>query len=120
MANDLSRDDRDRISGREWAEEILDELEGLGIGPSHSEAFREGFWREIRRRVKAEAKKERARKVMSDERSRAFGRRTVDFGRHRGERYDDVPLDYLEWLADQGAELQAYLESRRLKTERGQ
>ena len=107
----LSQADRDRIAGRRWAEEVLHEVEDEG----NSDAFRAGFWREIRRRVKL---RKPSKTVMSDRKSREFGRRVVEFGKFRGQRYDDVPLDYLEWLADQGTELQAYLESRRVKEER--
>ena len=97
----LSQADKDRIDGRVFAEVVLRDVRSM------SDDFLVGFWREMRRQVKV---KERgsSKTKMSDQKSREFGRRMVEFG----------PLDYLEWLADQGAELQLYLESRRVKAER--
>jgi len=111
----LTQADKDRIDGRVFAEEVLRDIEEADF----SGAFRVGFWREIRRRVKVEEKTEQSDKtVMSDIRAKEFGRRMVEFGKFQGKRYDDVPLDYLEWLADQGKELLSYLKSRRVRVER--
>ena len=109
----LIKVDKDRIDGRVFAEEVLRDVEEADF----SDAFRIGFWREIRRRVKALSTNKLTKLTMSDERSREYGRRMVEFGKFRGKRYDDVPLDYLEWLADQGAELLSYLKSRRIRDE---
>ena len=107
----LSQADKDRIDGRVFAEVVLRDVRSM------SDDFLVGFWREMRRQVKVK-EKESSKTKMSDQKSREFGRRVVEFGKFRSQRYDDVPLDYLEWLADQGAELQLYLESRRVKAER--
>ena len=114
LMNELTQADRDRIAGREWAEEVMREVND----EVNTDDFRRGFWREVKsfQRVVETNKSETA---LSDERSREFGKRMVEFGKFRGQRYDDVPLDYLEWLADQGVVLRRYLESRRIKIERG-
>ena len=109
----LTKADKDRIDGRAFAEEVLRDVEEADF----SDAFRIGFWREIRRRVKVLSESKSTKSIMSDERAREYGHRMVEFGKFRGKRYDDVPLDYLEWLADQGAELLSYLKSRRIRDE---
>lgn len=109
--NTLTQADRDRIDGRVFAEKVFRDVKERNV----SDAFRVGFWREIRRRAKI---KQPSKTAMSDERSQEYGHMMVEFGKFLGQRYDDVPLDYLEWLVDQGTELRAYLESRRVKQER--
>lgn len=54
---------------------------------------------------------------LSDEDARRFGRRVLNFGVHRDKCYDDAPLDYLEWLADQNVQLIRYIRSRRVQAE---
>lgn len=54
---------------------------------------------------------------LSDEAARKFGRIVLSFGLHRGKRYDEVPLDYLEWLADSRTDLVRYIRSRRIQSE---
>jgi len=103
--------DKDRIWGREWAEYILDDvLRG-------SDDYQEGFWRHIRKELPRE-KEKKPIAAMADEQSKVFGNSTIEFGKHIGTRYDDVPLDYLEWLVDQNAVLARYLNSRRIREER--
>jgi len=50
-----------------------------------------------------------------------FGRQQMPFGEYVGKAVDHVPLDYLQWLADQTFvdDLRRYLESERLKVELG-
>lgn len=55
---------------------------------------------------------------MGDDEARKFGRSAVNFGVHRDKCYDDVPLEYLEWLADRNIEVLRYIRSRRIKAER--
>ncbi len=55
---------------------------------------------------------------MTDEESKQFGHTLVSFGKHQGCHYDDVPLDYLEWLADRNVEVLRYIKSRRIKKEK--
>ncbi len=59
--------------------------------------------------------------AMTDQQARQFGRRSMPFGRHKGRRVDEVPLDYLVWLADHAAlfvaDLRRYCRSPRLQSE---
>ena len=104
----LDDDDRDRISGREWCRELLTAL------AAESEAYQAGFWRHVKRQLDPQ---ELDRGAMSDSKAREFGQEVLDFGKHRGKTYDDTPLDYLEWLADEGEKLARYVRSRRVKEE---
>ena len=54
---------------------------------------------------------------LSDEAARTFGRRIIGFGKYACSRYDDAPMDYLEWLADQNVQLIRYIRSRRVQAE---
>ena len=101
--------DQDRITGRLWAEGALDGLE------DESPDFAEGFWRAIRRHLPKPSPATLG--AMSDELARAFGNTRITFGKHEGEHYDDIPLDYLEWLNDVSAERARYLASRRIQAE---
>ncbi len=104
----MTPSDRDRIAGREWAEAVLEDL------ADHTGDFLLGF----RRRMLAEYRVEEIdRAAMSDDEARRFGGQIITFGVHQSKRYDDVPLDYLEWLADQNAALVRYVRSRRVKAE---
>jgi len=101
--------DQDRIDGRKWADEVLTDL------AAKSGDYQMGFWREIRRRQPTPDPLKAG--LMTDDQSREFGRRTMYFGMHLGKRYDEAPLDYLEWLADQNVELARYVGSRRVQAE---
>ena len=107
----MDESDEDRIEGRERAEYILDDVCRGSVD------YQKGFWRQIEKELPKEKEKSSAA-AMTDERSKVFGRGVVGFGKHVGTRYDDVPLDYLEWLVDQNAVLARYLESRRIREER--
>lgn len=58
---------------------------------------------------------------MTDEEAKAFGRKTIAFGRHVGKRWDDVPSEYLAWLDDtqwtQAKELHRYVGSNYVQRE---
>ena len=54
---------------------------------------------------------------LSDGAARTFGRRFIGFGKYAHSRYDDAPMDYLEWLADQNVQLVRYIRSRRVQSE---
>lgn len=105
----MEQADLDRIEGRKWAEEFLDCLK------AESADYQLGVWRRLKRELPTQ---ELDPKAMTDEQAREFGRQSVSFGRHFGRRYDDVPLDYWEWLADENAKVQRYLRSRRIMAER--
>ena len=44
-----------------------------------------------------------------------FERQKIKFGKHSGQRYADVPIEYLIWLDEQGHPLRDYLRSERGK-----
>lgn len=100
--------ERDRIAGREWAEAVLEDL------AQTSDEYKAGF---MRRMLKEFQPDEIDRSAMTDEQARAFGRQVVNFGVHRDKCYDDVPLEYLEWLVDENTALARYIRSRRIKAE---
>ena len=58
---------------------------------------------------------------MTNVQAKAFGASVLSFGKHQGRRVDEVPLDYLEWLAGQENEFQKnlrrYLLSERIVRE---
>jgi hypothetical protein len=58
---------------------------------------------------------------MDESEARRFGAETIEFGKHAGERFDAVPLDYLQWLADASRKtwhnLHRYLRSMRVTEE---
>ena len=39
--------------------------------------------------------------AMTDAEAKAFGREIMSFGKHKGDKLRDIPLEYLAWLADQ-------------------
>ena len=105
----MDKPDQDRIEGRKWAEAVISGL------VADTADYREGFWREVRRHQPRPDPLKLG--LMADEQAREFGRRTMCFGMHVGKRYDEAPLAYLEWLADQNAELARYVGSRRVQAE---
>jgi uncharacterized protein (DUF3820 family) len=80
------------------------------------------FWDEIR---KAVPKKQWVPeplppiKPMSDADAKVFGNHIIGWGKWAGTRIDDIPLEYLEWVAEQTFQgsLREYLASRRIKAE---
>jgi hypothetical protein len=57
---------------------------------------------------------------MSEAEVVAFGSKVITFGQYAGARYNDVPVDYLEWLADQNSILTKYLRSTWVRRREGQ
>jgi len=58
--------------------------------------------------------------AMTDAEARQFGQTTMPFGKHSGQRVDEVPIDYLEWLDEQPdfrRDLNRYLRSERVSEE---
>jgi hypothetical protein len=109
------RQARERIEGHRWAEEVLSD-----VGEHGSVVFTEGFWREVAKHMPERFKiVVRTARPMTDEESRRFGGDRLKFGKYFNERYDEVPLDYLEWLVERNEELRRYLTSRRIKEEKG-
>lgn len=91
------------------------------------EAKRTGrrFWMELAKIVSAHVPimvwREGKNQVhpMADKQAKLFGSERLPFGEFVGQRVDDVPMDRLQWYADQTFtdDLRRYLESDRVKTE---
>ena len=82
------------------------------------------FWRELAKivmaHVPAPTKVIRQRVVpMEDKRAKLFGSQKMPFGQDVGSRVDDVPMELLQWYADQTFtdDLRRYLASDRVKSE---
>jgi hypothetical protein len=96
---------------------VLDESRDVGVEV-------DVFWEEIRKHLPLTQLKEEKRlvgpKPMDDVESRQFGNQIMEFGKYKGTRIDDVPMDWLEWYSDQGfqSKLKSYLASDRVRIER--
>jgi hypothetical protein len=93
---------------------VLDESRDVGVEI-------DVFWDEIRKHLPLATQKEQKRPVsMTDAESSRFGNEIMEFGKYKGTRIDDVPMDWLEWYSDQGFQtrLRDYLASDRVKIER--
>jgi hypothetical protein len=99
---------KEAVAGSKWAEEVLGTLEG------QSGRYVENFWRRMKKELPTQ---QLDPKAMADEEAKLFGRELCTFGKHNGKNWDDVPLDYIEWLVDQNNKLQRYLRSRRIQEE---
>jgi hypothetical protein len=90
------------------------------------EANRERFWRLVGEKLarwlpRAEPQVVRD-KPMTDDESRKFGQRAIEFGRYACQPVESVPLDYLLWLDEQPdfrRDLNKYLRSDRIQQEQG-
>ncbi len=109
-----------RESGKVICELIIDEQKRFvdvsdGVGLSQ-------FWETIRSVLPPKPEppaKPQAAKPFSAEESKRFGRTPIPYGEFRGLTVDQVPLDRLEWYADQrfADNLRRYLASRRIQDE---
>lgn len=56
---------------------------------------------------------------MLDAEAKGYEANIIGFGKHKGKRYSEVPVEYLQWLADKQREdwraLHAYLQSNLVK-----
>jgi len=83
------------------------------------------FWVEMAKIVNAHVpdpykpRKQPSVRPMTLQEARNFGSSIVPFGKHNNVPVDSVPMDWLEWLADQTFvdDLRRYLESERVKSE---
>lgn len=51
--------------------------------------------------VKEVERAPRGPRPMTDDEARAFERRSMPWGKHKGKLISEVPLDYLDWVLDQ-------------------
>lgn len=115
---------RDNIHAREFAHEIaqLARLESIvmrdGCRPRFWECLRDEIAKEIPPPVVSTPRQ------MTEAEIREFGRERMRYGIHGGKPIDEVPLDYLEWLAHDSTEfirkVRQYLNSPRIQSEREQ
>lgn len=112
-----------RTAARELAEIALAEIAST---PPHAHAC---FWDELRAKLpqlkapNPQIPKSLAAEPFTDAQARAWGRNTMQFGKHQGTPIDQVPLDYLERIAEPNEftrYLRRYLASRRIQHESDQ
>lgn len=130
MTSDQTQRIAARIEGRKLCETIFDMVaeEARALQAAHGRAASESFWENFRTAFEghfpASATPADEHNPMSDVQARAFGERAIPFGQHKGRRVDEVPMDYLCWLADSPedfkGELRRYLRSNRLQREQDQ
>jgi hypothetical protein len=97
---------QDRIAGRTEAEACLE------LAVKGSDAFNRAFAEEMRRFADGVlGPPVQSLSVMTDDQANRFEHHKIEFGKHCGSQYRDIPIDYLVWLADSALELSAYLRS---------
>jgi hypothetical protein len=111
---------RIRIKARETAAAIVDLAKQEAENLPH--AVRPVFYEEIARRldVKFFTPPSPAAAPFTDAQARAWGATRIQFGMHAGKRIDEIPLSYLEKLAEPNdfvRHLRRYLASHRIALE---
>ncbi len=106
---DLTAADRDRIEGREWAEEVIaDVLE-------NTDDFIEGFERQIRRVYRMFRTHLTDQGAMTHKEAIEFEKEQVGFGCYTARTYATTPPEYLAWLVDANLDLARYVRSERFQ-----
>lgn len=118
-----------RIDARREADEVAALISGSLAALPNDDA-RVQFWKRLRSTTPilvdgnaGDAKPEKPEPLlpMSDRESKEFGGKPMEFGKHKGTRVDEVPLEYLLWLSqtkDQfKIDLRRYVMSRRIQAE---
>lgn len=59
------------------------------------------FWETVLNKIAKEKGSNEPQSYMDDKEAREFEKRTLDFGKYRGRRIEEVPLTYLDWLVGQ-------------------
>lgn len=74
----------------------------------------DGFWDEIRTSdpIKA-AEPATVPGAMHEDEATIFERSLIEFGQYKGQRFKNIPMKYLEWLADKSIQLRRYIQSAR-------
>lgn len=112
----------DNKHGREAAHTVAEfaRLDSIGM----SDGCRLRFWESLRDEIAKELPTPvvSSPRQMTEAEVRAFGREKMRYGIHGGKFIDEVPLDYLEWLATDSTEfirkVRQYLNSPRIQSER--
>ncbi len=108
----------ENIRQRAAAYEMLELIEATAEEFTGSpERFYQVLRDELKLVLKEKPKPDRSK--MKDQESKAFGAQLIPFGEFRTRRVDDVPLERLQWYADQTFvdDLRRYLNSDRIKAE---
>ncbi len=121
---------RSRVVGRTAATDLLSLIKEdlAALGPVSRQAFWEHLAEESRRMratFDSPSPGEPAldgdiNQPMSDQAAASYGKVEVKFGKYRGRRVDEVPLDYLAMLVDDNQfkrQVRRYLASPRIKRE---
>lgn len=106
----------DRIEGRKAAELFIDEyVDG------ESEDWMVGFARACLAFAEGKLSVPVNTKPMTEEESRRFETTRFKYGKHRDELIGGVPMEYLNWIADEHRPLIRYVDGQRAmtRTERG-
>lgn len=99
-----------RIQGRNLAKTLLAMAE-LAHQPQD---VLDGFWDEIRtNNPKSTSEPQSPSSAMTEEQATVFERSLIEFGQYKGQRFKDIPMKYLEWLADKSIQLRRYIQSSR-------
>ena len=102
----LDASDKQRIAGRKWADEVIEEAMTNGAD------FLIGFARATRVAFPPDAAKLHA---MTDDEARAFEAGEISFGKHKGAAWGEVPIAYIGWMAENNRPLQEYVRSETFK-----
>ncbi len=117
---------RDSVERNKKARECAEATADLVTQESHNlpEEGRERFWEVLAKELKGHLPDQKRNfnfEPMTDREARLFGEEEMKFGKFRGKYIDEVPLDYLEYLADAqrmfSTKIRRYLESKRIKQE---
>jgi hypothetical protein len=110
-----------RVAARRQARVIVELIQEEVIS-IHADAV-DSFWHEIKKIIPPEKVPEYVPDVpkpFTDLEAQRFGQNNMPFGEYAGRKVDDVPLGYLEWLADQkfNKHVARYVANRRIRAER--
>jgi hypothetical protein len=99
---------QDRIAGRKDTEEFI------SLASDGNDDYRVGVANAMRAHAdEILGKVETGLRVMTDEEAVAFEKQRIEFGKHRGDKFVNVPVSYLSFVADSAMAIAAYLRSDR-------
>lgn len=117
--------DEDRIRRRVKAREVAGDVACMAVDMAKEEDS--VFWEELGRLLLDSYIKLPEKKIeelvpfkpMTIQQAKVFGNQLMPYGEFQGRRIDEVPLDRLQWYADQFFvdDLRRYLESRQIQKE---
>lgn len=96
-----------RIEGRKTAEELFEEY-CHGEDPAWIEGFARACYAFAEKRLPRQPSE-----VMTTTEAKVFETEKLQFGKHSGEFIGDIPMSYLNWLADNNRPMIKYVDSQR-------